>query len=79
MDNVINQLNIVHIDIEDLFGIYTYSIPMDSMDISKLLILYGDNGAGKTTILQMIFNLLSSEKAKGYKTELANIKFKKIS
>ncbi len=74
-----NQLNIVQIDIEDLFGIYTYSIPMSEMDISKLLILYGENGAGKTIILQMIFNLLSCEKRKGYKSELANTKFKKIS
>lgn len=72
------NLSIQHIEIEDLFGIYTYSIPMDSMDISKLLILYGDNGAGKTTILEMIFNLLSSEESKGYKTALANTKFKKI-
>jgi energy-coupling factor transporter ATP-binding protein EcfA2 len=79
MENIATQLNIVHIDIEDLFGIYTYSIPIDSMDISKLLILYGNNGAGKTTILQMIFNLLSSENKKGYKTELANTKFKKLS
>ncbi len=79
MNHEITQLNIVHIDIEDLFGIYTYSIPMESMDISKLLILYGDNGAGKTTILQIIFNLLSSENKKGYKTELANIKFKNLS
>jgi len=78
MENTITQLNISHIDIEDLFGTYTYSIPMDSMDISKLLILYGSNGAGKTTILQMIFNLLSSENNQGHKSELANTKFKKI-
>lgn len=79
MDNIMQQLNIVHINIEELFGIYTYSIPNNETDISKLLILYGDNGAGKTTILQMIFNLLSSENNKGHKTELANTKFKRIS
>ncbi len=79
MKNKTIQLNITHIDIEDLFGIYTYSIPMDSTDISKLLILYGQNGAGKTTLLQIIFNLLSSENRKGHKTELANTKFKTIS
>lgn len=79
MDNTAIQLNITHIDVEDLFGVYTYSIPLESMDISKLLILYGENGAGKTTILQIIFNLLSSEKNKIYKTELANTRFKKIS
>ncbi len=79
MNNKTTQLNITHINIEDLFGIYTYSIPMDSTDISKLLILYGNNGAGKTTLLQIIFNLLSSENKKGHKTELANTKFKTIS
>lgn len=79
MKNQLEHLNIQHIDIEDLFGIYTYSIPVDNIDISQLLILYGQNGAGKTTILQMIFNLLSSENGEGHKTELANTKFKKIS
>jgi len=79
MKNQQEHLNIQHIDIEDLFGIYTYSIPVDNIDISQLLILYGQNGAGKTTILQMIFNLLSSENGEGHKTELANSKFKKIS
>lgn len=79
MYKIINQLAISHIDIEDLFGIYSYSIPLESMDISKLLILYGENGAGKTTILTIIFNLLSSEESKGHKKELANIKFKKLS
>jgi energy-coupling factor transporter ATP-binding protein EcfA2 len=79
MKNQVKHLNIQHIDIEDLFGIYTYSIPADNIDISQLLILYGQNGAGKTTILQMIFNLLSSEHEEDHKTELANTKFKKIS
>jgi len=79
MKNKLKHLNIQHIDIEDLFGIYTYSIPVNNIDISQLLILYGQNGAGKTTILQLIFNLLSSENGEGYKTELANTKFKKIS
>lgn len=79
MKNQPEHLNIQHIDIEDLFGIYTYSIPVDNIDISQLLILYGQNGAGKTTILQMIFNLLSPQNGEGHKTELANTKFKKIS
>lgn len=78
MGNNIIQLNIIHIYVEDLFGIFTYSIPLEGMNISKLLILYGNNGAGKTNILQMIFNLLSSQKAEGHKSELANTKFKKF-
>ena len=78
MKKKIIQLNITDIYVEDLFGIYTYSIPMEKMNISKLLILYGNNGAGKTNILQMIFNLLSYQKADGHKTELANTTFKKL-
>ncbi len=73
-----HYLNIKKIEIEELFGVYTYSIYINEQDISKLLILYGDNGVGKTTILQIIFNLLSAETSQGHKTELANIKFKKI-
>jgi len=79
MQNTTLPLFITQIDVEDLFGIYTYSIPNEEMDISKILILYGSNGAGKTTILKMIFNLLSYEDNKGYKSELANTKFKKLS
>ncbi len=73
------QLNITHIEIEELFGIYNYSIPNPQSDISKLLILYGDNGAGKTTIIKILFYLLSSHDNRGHKSELANIAFKKFS
>lgn len=46
--------------VEDLFGYYTYKIPLEKADThSQLLIVYGDNGSGKTTILEMIFSLLS--------------------
>ena len=48
--------------IEDLFGIYTYRIQPESndQDISRLLILYGDNGTGKTTILNLLYGALRS-------------------
>jgi predicted ATPase len=74
-----NKLSIKEIKVEKLFGYYNYSIPNIESDISKLLILYGDNGCGKTTVLRIIFYLLSTREQSGFKTKLANIKFKKVS
>lgn len=75
-----NPLSIKTISVEKLFGYYSYSIPNnESSEISELLILYGDNGSGKTTILKLIFWLLSSRDRSGYKTKIAQTKFKKIS
>ena len=39
------------------------------------MILYGNNGSGKTIILQTLFHLLSSEVSKGHKTVVANNRF----
>lgn len=74
-----NQLSIKKISVEKLFGFYTYKIPNLETDISKLLILYGDNGCGKTTVLRTIFYLLSIKDQSGFKSELSKIKFTKIS
>lgn len=77
---IINPLSIKRIYVEKLFGHYTYNIPVKkNTDISRLLIIYGDNGSGKTTILKLLFWLLSSKDKSGYKTQIALTKFKKIS
>lgn len=64
--------------VEKLFGLYDYtlSIPVGSTD--NVFILYGDNGTGKSTILRMVYHLLSSEPGHAHKTNLANIAFKSI-
>lgn len=76
----INQLAVTKISVEKLFGHYDYTLPnTPTADISKLLIVYGDNGTGKTTILKLFFYLLSTRDRSGYKTRLAETKFKKFS
>lgn len=63
--------------IEELFGFYNYHINTNS-ELEGTLILYGDNGSGKTTILKSIFYLISSKSNAGHKSALARIKFKRI-
>ena len=42
-------------------------------------LLYGDNGAGKTTILNLVFHLLSSDLFRGHKTHIAKVPFRTFS
>lgn len=75
---VIFKNRIKEIYVENLFGYYTYTIPKrDAFDKDSrhLYILYGDNGAGKTTILELIYYILSSKDGDGSKSKIANIKF----
>lgn len=67
--------------VENLFGYYTYTIPKEEFDnsLNPIMIIYGDNGSGKTTIFQLIFNLLSTIDNAGHKSKIAAIKFSKIS
>jgi energy-coupling factor transporter ATP-binding protein EcfA2 len=71
---------ISRIVVDGLFGLYSYEIPAarQHADFSKLLILYGDNGSGKTTILSLLFHLLSPESRRGHKTFVAQTMFKRI-
>ncbi|MCE7059209.1 AAA family ATPase [Dyadobacter sp. CY343] len=75
-----NLLYIKYICIENLFGYFTYLLPEDEShsSLDKLMILYGDNGSGKTTILRLIFNLLSEKNDSGHRTFLAKTKFNRI-
>src|SRR6266852_1188197 len=72
---------ISRVRVEGLFGLYTYEIPSQKQrsDFSKLLILYGDNGSGKTTILKLLFHLLSPESRQGHKTFVARTMFRRLS
>ena len=72
--------SIKRISVEGLFGLYDYSlaIPNSNGDGGKIMILYGDNGSGKTTILRLAFHLLAPEDGEGHKSEAARIFFRRF-
>ncbi len=74
------QISIKSITVKKLFGYYNYTLPKDKneKELSKLFILYGDNGSGKTTVLNLIFYILSTKIKSGYKSKLAQTKFEKF-
>lgn len=73
----IKTIEIKRIEVEGLFGSFDYTIEMNSNSSeSKLMLLYGDNGSGKTTILKLVFYLLSCQDKSGHKSEISKIKFK---
>jgi energy-coupling factor transporter ATP-binding protein EcfA2 len=77
----VNPHAIVRITVENLFGQFTYELPAqdDPSDVSSLMILYGDNGSGKTTILKTLFHLLAGEDGRGHKTYVSRVRFKRFS
>lgn len=80
-NSIINPKSIARISVEKLFGRYTYEIPCHEMaaaDLSKLLILYGENGSGKTTILNLVYNILATARHKGHRSYIAGQPFKKF-
>lgn len=71
-------LKITGFSIEKLNEVFDYSEKDITGNFSDLIILYGDNGSGKTTVLQLVFNLLSSESAQGHLTYIGTIPFKSL-
>lgn len=73
----IKTIEIKSIEVEGLFGSFDYTIEMNNNSAeSKLMLLYGDNGSGKTTILKLVFYLLSYQDKSGHKSEISKTKFK---
>jgi energy-coupling factor transporter ATP-binding protein EcfA2 len=72
-------LFVSQIHVEQLFGQYTYDLHSQEADLSKLLILYGDNGSGKTTMLNCLFHMLSPAADKGHRGALGRIPFQRFS
>ena len=72
--------SIRRLSVKNLFGMYDYDLAVseDSIGPEKILIFYGDNGSGKTSILKIAFHLLAPEDRAGHKSEVAAIPFKRF-
>ncbi len=60
--------------VEKLFGVYSYSLPTSGA-LSNAAILYGDNGVGKSTVLRLVFHMLSAANDRGHRNALYNAPF----
>ena len=67
------NLRIIEIHVKKLFGIYTYTLTQK--DDSNFMIFYGDNGAGKTTILSCLYHIFNPEEKGGHRTAIGHIPF----
>lgn len=72
-----NEPLIQSIKVEGLFGLYEYTLPTEG-SLQNGAILYGDNGAGKSTILRLVFHLLSAANNKGHRNALYKADFSKL-
>jgi len=80
MNNTIHApLSIVRLEVERLFGRYSYVLPPSQFGIYSPFILYGDNGSGKTTLLQLLFHLLSPKQKRGHRRFIAQTPFASFS
>jgi|SRR5208283_1085076 len=66
--------------VEGLFGQFDHDLNFGDRRPSdpNLLILYGENGTGKTTLLWLMYHLLNKEGGRGHRSYLAGHQFKRI-
>jgi len=66
--------------VEGLFGQFDHDLRFGELkpDSPNLLILYGENGTGKTTLLWLLYHLLNKENKQRHRTYLARHQFRKI-
>lgn len=67
--------HVAKISLSKLFGRYSFEIPRSGEKLSDLTILYGENGLGKTTLLNLIFHLLSPSKNKNHQALISATPF----
>lgn len=79
--NTTDRSTIRSVSVRGLFGRFDYDIPAlpeQRREAPQLMILYGDNGSGKTTIMRLIVGLLSLSKNKGHRSLLARTPFREF-
>jgi energy-coupling factor transporter ATP-binding protein EcfA2 len=70
---------ISRIEIQKLFYTYSYTLrlpPKPAPESGRLMLLYGNNGSGKTTILNLLYHLLHPEAYGGHRSFVGTIPFK---
>jgi energy-coupling factor transporter ATP-binding protein EcfA2 len=73
----ISAPRIERITIRGLFGAYDYTLEKsEGVALGDTVILYGDNGSGKTTILRLVFHMLSAANNRGHRHAIARTPFK---
>jgi ABC-type lipoprotein export system ATPase subunit len=72
--------HIERIEAEGLFGQFNHDLHFGKQlpENPNLLILYGENGTGKTTLLWLVYHLLNREIDRGHRTFLAKHRFTKL-
>jgi energy-coupling factor transporter ATP-binding protein EcfA2 len=73
----VNTDIINRVRIKGLFGLYSYDLPKESI-FTNATILYGDNGVGKSTLLRLVYHLLSSAGDRGHRTALWGTEFSSL-
>lgn len=67
------------LEINSLFGRYNYGLTVPSQAVAQRLVLfYGENGTGKTTVLRLIWHLLSPSHDRGHRNALRQIPFRSM-
>jgi ABC-type Mn2+/Zn2+ transport system ATPase subunit len=72
---------IAEIEVDGLFGRYSYRLVPDlspDPELDRVIVMWGDNGSGKTTILNALFHLLSSADNQGHRSALADTPFRRL-
>jgi len=77
LDELMMTTLISTIRVEKLFGLYTYDIPTVGQ-LTNATILYGDNGVGKSTLLRLVFHLLSAADNRSHRTSLYRTDFQRL-
>lgn len=70
--------HIKKIEIRRLFGRYSYNLPSEDESLSDMNIIYGENGVGKTTLLNLVFHLLSPGENRGHADIISKVKFESL-